>query len=331
MKKDFYMPRRVEIDQSTLTDDYGKFIVQPLERGFGVTLGNALRRVLLSSIKGTAIQSIRIDGVYHEFSTIPGVVEDVTEIVLNLKEVCFKLHDSDSKKITVDRQGSCELRAKDLEVDPSIEVLNPDLHLATLGEDAHFRAEIVLGTGRGYVPCEENKLSDRPIGTIAIDCVFSPVRKVNYKVENTRVEQKTDYEKLTLEVWTNKVVSPQDAVSAAARILRDHLKLFVDFKEQPQEAGEEIDREKIRLRKLLQMPVDELELSMRSSNCLRAAEIKTLGDLVQKTESEMLKYRNFGKKSLSELQNVLAKFGLSFGMNLAELGIEKEEETDATS
>ncbi|OPX30916.1 MAG: DNA-directed RNA polymerase subunit alpha [Candidatus Latescibacteria bacterium 4484_181] len=325
------MPRRVEIDQSTLTDDYGKFIVQPLERGFGVTLGNALRRVLLSSIKGTAIQSIRIDGVYHEFSTIPGVVEDVTEIVLNLKEVCFKLHDSDSKKITVDRQGSCELRAKDLEVDPSIEVLNPDLHLATLGEDAHFRAEIVLGTGRGYVPCEENKLSDRPIGTIAIDCVFSPVRKVNYKVENTRVEQKTDYEKLTLEVWTNKVVSPQDAVSAAARILRDHLKLFVDFKEQPQEAGEEIDREKIRLRKLLQMPVDELELSMRSSNCLRAAEIKTLGDLVQKTESEMLKYRNFGKKSLSELQNVLAKFGLSFGMNLAELGIEKEEETDATS
>ncbi|HDN67490.1 MAG TPA: DNA-directed RNA polymerase subunit alpha, partial [Firmicutes bacterium] len=249
MKKDFYMPRRVEIDQSTLTDDYGKFIVQPLERGFGVTLGNALRRVLLSSIKGTAIQSIRIDGVYHEFSTIPGVVEDVTEIVLNLKEVCFKLHDSDSKKITVDRQGSCELRAKDLEVDPSIEVLNPDLHLATLGEDAHFRAEIVLGTGRGYVPCEENKLSDRPIGTIAIDCVFSPVRKVNYKVENTRVEQKTDYEKLTLEVWTNKVVSPQDAVSAAARILRDHLKLFVDFKEQPQEAGEEIDREKIRLRK----------------------------------------------------------------------------------
>ncbi|MCD6168952.1 MAG: DNA-directed RNA polymerase subunit alpha [Candidatus Latescibacteria bacterium] len=331
MKKDFYMPRRVEIDQSTLTDDYGKFIVQPLERGFGVTLGNALRRVLLSSIKGTAIQSIRIDGVYHEFSTIPGVVEDVTEIVLNLKEVCFKLHDSDSKKITVDRQGSCELRAKDLEVDPSIEVLNPDLHLATLGEDAHFRAEIVLGTGRGYVPCEENKLSDRPIGTIAIDSVFSPVRKVNYKVENTRVEQKTDYEKLTLEVWTNKVVSPQDAVSAAARILRDHLKLFVDFKEEPREAGEEIDQEKIRLRKLLQMPVDELELSMRSSNCLRAAEIKTLGDLVQKTESEMLKYRNFGKKSLSELQNVLAKFGLCFGMNLAELGIEKEEETDATS
>ncbi len=331
MKRDFHMPRWVEIDQSTLTEDYGKFIVQPLEPGFGVTLGNALRRVLLSSIKGAAIQSIKIDGVYHEFSTIPGVVEDVTEIVLNLKEICLRLHDTDSKKIIVEKQGSCELMSKDLEVEPSIEVLNPELHIATLGEDAHLRAEIVLTTGRGYVSCEENKLPNQPIGTIAIDSIFSPVRKVNYRVENTRIEQKIDYEKLTLEVWTNKVINPQDSVSVAARILRDHLKLFVDFEEEPQEPEEEIDQEKIRLKKLLQMPVDELELSVRSSNCLRAAEITTLGDLVQKTESEMLKYRNFGKKSLSELQNVLERFGICFGMNLAELEMEKEEETDATS
>jgi len=333
MKRDFKMPKCAEIDRSNLTDSYGKFIVQPLERGFGTTLGNALRRVLLSSIDGAAIQSIKIDGVHHEFSTIPGVVEDVSEIVLNLKEVCVRLHGDGPRTIVVEKHGRAEWVAGDLEVDPRVEILNSEHHIATLDEGGHIRAAITITKGWGYVPWEENRLADQPVDTIVLDSVFSPVRKVNYKTENTRVGQRTDYEKLTLEVWTNRTVRPEDAVARAAKLLKDHLDLFITFEKAPAEPEvEKVDQEEDRLRKLLETPVDELELSVRSSNCLDAAGIKTLGELVQKTESEMLKYRNFGRKSLSELQNVLAKYGLHFGMDVSKVGGKSlKEKTDAAS
>lgn len=317
-RKDFCMPRSVEVDEATFSETHGTFIVQPLERGFGTTLGNALRRALLSSVKGAAIRSIRIDGVQHEFSTLPGVVEDVPEIVLNLKEVCLRLYSEEDKTIVVEKRGKGEWIARDLEVDAEVEVLNPDLHIAALEEDADIRAELRIGHGRGYIPAEENKEPDQPLGTIAIDSIFSPIRKVNYYTENTRVGQRTDYEKLTIETWTNGAIRPDEALASAAELLVDHLRLLYSPEEEPaMEEKEEVDHEAERITQLLRMSVEELELSVRSSNCLRAAGIKTLADLVQKTEQEMLKYRNFGRKSLSELTGILDNLGLFFGMDVA--------------
>ncbi|OPX24571.1 MAG: DNA-directed RNA polymerase subunit alpha [Candidatus Latescibacterota bacterium] len=326
--KNFCMPKFVEVDDVTLSDTYGKFIVQPLERGFGTTLGNALRRVLLSSVEGTAIRAIKIEGVHHEFSTIPGVVEDVSEIILNLKEVCLKLHTDGDKTFFVEKEGAGELTAGALQVDSEIEILNPDLHIATFNEGARFRAEILVGYGHGYVMSEDNKLPDQPIDWIAMDSIFSPVRKVSYAFENMRVGERTDYDKLTMEVWTNGTIRPDDAVAFSAKLLIDHLRHFINFEEEPEDIEEEeVDHESERIKALLKMNVEELELSVRSSNCLKAAGIQLLKDLVQKTESEMLKYRNFGRKSLSELSGILGELGLSFGMDVMPyLGEKKKQE-----
>ena len=312
------MPKGVELDEETGTKEYGKFVIEPLERGFGVTLGNALRRILLSALQGAAVTAIRIEGVMHEFGTIPGVVEDVTEIILNFKELRLKLHADRSKMIELDVNKSGAVTAGDIHTDADIEILNPDLHLFTLTTDNRVRMEIDIGCGRGYVTNEQNKRPDQPLGTIPLDSIFTPVIKVDYRVENTRVGRRTDYDKLILDIWTDSSLSPQNALSFAAKILKDHLQMFITFEKEPEMAPEEeIDEETIRIRNLFKMKVDELELSVRSSNCLKAAEIKTLKDLVQKTEADMLKYRNFGRKSLSELQSILEKLGLSFGMDVS--------------
>ena len=318
--KSLHMPRAVQIDEATLTDTYGKFVLQPLERGFGITIGNALRRVLLSSIHGAAIKSIKIEGIYHEFSTVPGVVEDVPEIVLNLKEVCLRFHSEEERTLHVERRGPGELKAGDLQVDAQVEIVNPDLHIATLDEGGVLKIEVVAGGGRGYVFSEENKRPDQPIGVIPIDSIFSPIRKVHYEIENARVGRRTDYDRMTLEVWTNGAMKPEDALSFAAKILKDHLELFIHFEDDGVEdvREEEVDQESQRIGNLLKMPVEELELSVRSANCLRAAGILNLEDLVQKTEPEMLKYRNFGRKSLNELTAILNSLGLSFGMDIGQ-------------
>jgi DNA-directed RNA polymerase subunit alpha len=311
------MPKQLVPDSGN-SDRYGKFTFDPLERGFGVTLGNALRRVLLSSLQGAAITAVRMDGVLHEFSTLPGVIEDVTEIVLNLKQVRLKLHGDGPKKGVFEMRGKGEVRAGDLQVDAEVLVLNPDLHVATLNRDGDLRMEVEINGGRGYVSADQHSQTDRPIGVIPIDSLFSPVTKVNYLVEATRLGQRIDFDKLTLEVWTDGSILPQDAVAMAAKVLRDHFTPFIHFEEEPeQEVEEQVDEEVVRVRKLLDKSVEELELSVRSSNCLRAAEIKTIGDLVQKGEPEMLKYRNFGRKSLKEIQDILGEMGLHFGMDIS--------------
>ena len=316
--KNLQMPRSVQIDEESLTSSYGMFTVQPLERGFGTTIGNALRRLLLSSIEGAAVKAIRVEGVQHEFSVVQGVVEDMTEIVLNLKEVNLRMHSDEDKLIRIDNVGPGALTAKELEVDADIEIMNPDQHIASLDKDGHLEMEITVGNGRGYVLAEENKVADPATDTILLDSAFSPIRKVHYEVGNARVGQQTDYDKLTLTVWTNGAVRPDDAVSYAAKILKDHLELFIHFEEEPEEEDEEIiDEDTQRVATLLQMPVEELELSVRSANCLKAANILTLEDLVQKTETEMLKFRNFGRKSLNELTAILEGVDLQFGMDLA--------------
>jgi DNA-directed RNA polymerase subunit alpha len=316
--KSIQMPKEIITEEGTSTARYSKFIIQPLERGFGTTLGNALRRVLLSSIQGAAPVSMRISGVLHEFSTIPGIYEDVTEIVLNVKKLRFKLLGDEPKTLVLESKKRGELKAKDLQIDSQVEILNPDLHIANLTESADFRMEIDIGWGRGYVASEQNKREDAPVGTIFLDSMFSPVTKVNFNVENTRVGQRTDYDRLFLEIWTDGTITPEDALCFAAKLLKDHLQLFIKMEERLEIAEEEkVDEETLRIRNLLKMRVDELELSVRSSNCLRAADIQTLADLVQKTESEMLKYRNFGRKSLTELNGILNELGLSFGMDIS--------------
>ncbi|MCY3684359.1 MAG: DNA-directed RNA polymerase subunit alpha [Gemmatimonadetes bacterium] len=316
--KNFQMPRFVQIDEESLSDNYGLFSVQPLERGFGATIGNALRRVLLSSIEGAAIKAVKIEGIQHEFTVVEGVVEDVTEIVLNLKEVCLRVHTDEDKLLYVKKEGPGELKAGDLQVDADVEVLNPDLHIATLDKDGVLDIEVTVGKGRGYVLAEANKQIDQPMGTIVLDAAFSPIRKVHYEIDNARVGQQTDYDKLSLAVWTNSVVRPDDAVAHAARILKNHLELFINFEEEPEEELEEVvDEETRRIATLLKMPVDELELSVRSANCLKAANIITLEDLVQKTENEMLKFRNFGRKSLNELTAILENLGIAFGIDVS--------------
>jgi DNA-directed RNA polymerase subunit alpha len=315
--KNLTMPKQLVPDPEN-NDGYGKFVIEPLERGFGVTLGNALRRVLLSSLQGAAITAVRIDGVLHEFSTLPGVIEDVTEIILNLKQVRLKLHGDGPKKGTFEIRGKGEVRAGDLQVDPEVEILNPDLHIATLNLDGDLRMEVEINGGRGYVSADQHSQADRPIGVIPIDSLFSPVTKVNYNVETTRLGQRIDYDKLGIEVWTDRSILPSDAVAVAAKILRDHFSLFIHFEEPiEEEVEEEVDHDLMKVRRLLDKSVEELELSVRSSNCLRAAEIKSIGDLVQKTEPEMLKYRNFGRKSLKEIQDILGEMGLSFGMDIS--------------
>ena len=312
------MPERIELDESTYTNTYGRFIVQPLERGFGVTIGNALRRVLLSSLPGSAITMIRINGVVQEFSTIPGIVEDVSEVVLNLKKVQLKLIVKKPEKVSLQLKGPMELKAGEIEkASADFEILNPDHHIATLNEDADIQIEFRISKGRGYVPAEENRLPDQPIGVIPIDAIFSPVINVSYHVEETRVGQRTDYEKLILEVKTNGSLTPDDALTFAGRILRDHIQLFINYEIEPEEEMPlEVDEDALRIKKLLKMSVDELELSVRASNCLRAANIETIADLVKRDEPEMLKFRNFGRKSLNELSKVLEMLGLTFGMDV---------------
>lgn len=312
------MPQSIEIDDSSYSNTHGKFTLQPLERGFGVTIGNSLRRILLSSLPGAAISMIRVDNVLHEFSTIPGVVEDVTDMILNLKEVRLKLLIKRPEKVVVSLKGPGEFKAGDIQNGTTeFEILNPEKHIATLNKDAKFDLELRISGGHGYVPSEQNKLPDQPIGAIPIDSIYTPIRKVTYHIENTRLGDRTDYEKLTLEVETDGSVTPDDALTYAAKILKDHIQLFINFDIEPEEEEPvEVDEEVLKVRKLLKMPVDELELSVRSYNCLMAANIKTIGDLVKRDEPEMLKFRNFGRKSLQELTKILDEKGLQFGMDM---------------
>ena len=314
------MPEKVIIEETSYTDTFGRFIVQPLERGYGVTIGNAMRRVLISSLPGTAIVAIKVNDVPHEFSTIKGIVEDVSEMILNLKEVRFKDITRKSTKIELNLKGPQEFTAKDIQNATSeFEILNPDLHIATLNKDVVLNLELRLGTGIGYVPSEENKKYELPLNFIPIDSIFSPIINVNFTIENTRVGQRTDYEKLLLEINTDGSITPEEAVIMSSRILREHLQLFLDLKPDMQETEtveEEKNEEFEMIRKVLIMPVDELDLSVRSQNCLRSANIRTIGDLVSKNESEMLHYRNFGRKSLAELGELIESFGLSFGMDI---------------
>ncbi len=315
----FKIPENIDVDKNSLSNSYGKFTFTPLERGYGVTIGHALKRVLLSSIQGAAIYSIKIDGVLHEFSTIPGVKEDVARIILNLKQVKLRLNDGRTSKVTVNLQGSGAFTAKDIQdaSNGEIEVYNPDFVIATLNEDAEFSIELNVKLGRGYVPSEENKEQDDSIGTIAIDSIFSPIVNVNYDIQNTRVGDRTDYEKLTLEVTTDSSVTPEEAITYAGKILQDHINCFIRFEvKSDEEDFVDENPDLVKKRNLLLLPIDELELSVRSYNCLSDAKVKTIGDLVRKKESEMLKFRNFGKKSLGELNKVLKEKGLEFGMNV---------------
>jgi DNA-directed RNA polymerase subunit alpha len=317
--KGFQKPKRLEVDRESQTDQYGRFYAQPFERGFATTVGNALRRVLLSSIEGTAITAIRVEGVLHEFSPIPGAMEDTTDLILNLKRVPLKMHVEHQKTLILKTSEPGEVRAKHITPDADIEILDPDAYVATLGQGSTLSVEMRVKQGRGYVSADKNFDEDLSIGWIPLDSVHSPIKKVNYFVENARVGQATDYEKLTLEVWTNGAVTPRDAVGLAAKLLRDHLSIFVNVEddESSDEAPVEIsDQDREMYMDKLNKSVDELELSVRSYNCLKNANIRTIGELVQKTESEMLKTKNFGRKSLNEIKEILAGMGLSLGMKL---------------
>ncbi len=313
--KTFEMPKRLECDSATLTPTYGKFVAEPFERGFGTTIGNSLRRILLSSIEGSAVANIRIEGALHEFSSLDGVLEDVPQIVLSIKKLILLYHGKGPKKITIDVKRKGPVTAKDILADETVEVINPDMHIATLTKDVRFFMEMEVARGRGYVPAERNKQEDSPIGVIPIDSAFSPVSKVNYYVEETRVGQMTDYDRLILEVWTNGAITPEDAMLYASNILQRHLDIFVNYGEIPEEEEEEEGEDKEFL-EMINKPMSELELSVRSANCLSAASIRTIGDLVRKTESQMLKYKNFGKKSLAEIQGILTSMGLTLGMDV---------------
>jgi len=326
--KDLIRPKRLEVEKETLTPFYGKFTAEPFERGLGITIGNSLRRLLLSSLQGAAITSVKIDGVLHEFSTIPGTKEDITEIILNLKEVRLKLHTEGPKTIRVKAEGSKVLKAGDILTGDAVEILNPDHYLATLSRDGKLSMEMVVKMGRGYVPAERNKEENQPIGTIPMDAIFSPIKKVNYTVTNARVGQITDYDKLTLEVWTDGSLNPEEAVAHSAKILKDQLSIFITFEEEEETeiSYSEGEEEKEGFNENLLRSVDELELSVRSANCLKHANIKLIGDLVQKTEAEILATKNFGRKSLNEIKDILAEMGLSLGMKLDNWPPKKSEE-----
>jgi DNA-directed RNA polymerase subunit alpha len=314
---DFQKPKKLDYDPETLTPNYGRFIAQPFERGFGTTIGNALRRVLLSSIEGAAISAIRVEGVLHEFSSLQGVVEDMTDVVLNLKQVPFKMHGEGPKTLYLEKKGPGVVTAADFEEDSDIEILDPTAHIATLSKEGTLKLEARLKRGRGYQVADRNADGDLPLGYIPIDSIHSPVRRVNYHVEGARVGQMTDYDKLVLEVWTNGAVSPQEAVSLAAELLGDHLRIFSAFETKGEGVAEEHAAPEVdpRMAEMLAKPIEELDLSVRSANCLKNANIRTLGDLVQRTEREMLSTKNFGRKSLDEIKDVLASLGLSFGMS----------------
>ena len=314
--RDLIRPKRLVVDRETLTPSYGRFFAEPLERGFGITIGNSLRRVLLSALQGAAVTSVRIEGALHEFTSIPGITEDVADIILNIKDVLIKMDTFDQKTLRLDKKGPSLVRAADIEVPDGVRILNPDLVVATVGEDGHLKMEMTCRKGRGYVQAEGNKSANMPIDAIPIDAIFSPVKKVNYHVTNARVGQRTDYDRLALEVWTDGSVSPEDAVAFAAKIIKDQLSIFINFEEdqEPEIIVEPEPQEKFN--ENLLRTVDELELSVRSANCLANANIKYIGDLVQKTESEMLKTKNFGRKSLKEIKEILAEMGLSLGMKL---------------
>ena len=323
--KELIQPRGLDLDTESLTPTYGKFEAKPLERGFGTTMGNGLRRILLSSLQGAAITNIKIQGVQHEFSTMKGSSEDVTEIILNLKGVLLRCYSRGPETITIDAVGPCEVKAKDIVVNENVEVLNPEHHIASLSEDGKLNVELTVKMGNGYVPAERNKDEDHAIGTIPMDAVFSPIKKVNYVVSQARVGQRTDYDKLVLEVWTNGSVKPEDAVAYSAKILKEQLQIFINFDETeepvavPIEAAEK--EETNRINENLLRKVDELELSVRSANCLQNAAIKYIGELVQKSENEMLKTKNFGRKSLNEIKEILAEMSLGLGMKLDDLAL----------
>ena len=309
---DFEKPKLECVEMS---ENYGRFVVEPLERGFGMTLGNSMRRVLLNSLPGVAATSIRIDGVLHEFSTIEGVKEDVTEIVLNLKGLICKLHSQGPKKVIIDAAGECEVTAGDILPDSDVEIINPELHLATLDENGKLHMEIMLDHGRGYVVADRNKRPDMPIGEIAVDSIYTPITKVNFTVDNTRVGQITDYDKLTLEIWTNGSIKPDEAASYAAKILTEHLMLFINLTDRIQGVEIMVEKEESKKEKILEMNIEDLDLSVRSYNCLKRAGINTVEELVQRDEDEMMKVRNLGRKSLEEVQQKLAQLGLTLRSN----------------
>ncbi len=326
--RDFQMPKRLDCDEATYTNHYGRFVAEPFERGYGVTLGNALRRILLSSIEGSAVTSIHIEGVDHEFSTIPGVFESVTEIILNIKGVVLRSHSRVAKTIYIKADKKGEIRAKNIICDETVEIVNPDHLIATLTQDIAFNVELEVGKGRGYVPAELNKKDTLAVGAIAIDSIFTPIVKVNYLVENTRVGQRTDYDRLILEIETNGAISPKEALLYAANIQQRHLDVFVSYGQLPEEEveEEEISAEEEAIYEKLRLPVSELELSVRSANCLKDANIRTIADLVKKAESELLGFRNFGKKSLTEINELLVVMGLHLGMKVDPKKLKKVEQ-----
>lgn len=315
--RDLIRPKRLQVEADTLSDTYGKFFAEPFERGFGTTMGNSLRRILLSSLQGAAITSLKIKGVLHEFSAIPGVTEDVTDIILNLKGVRLRMHGTEARTIRVIHNGEGSVRAGDIITDPNIEILNPDHHIATCSKDANLEMEMVVRLGKGYVPADRNRDEKASVGTIPIDSIYSPIQKVNFTVTNARVAQITDYDKLTLEVWTDGSVKPDDAVAFAAKILKEQLAIFINFDEESEPVEEiEVEEDQDRINENLYRSVDELELSVRSANCLKNAGIKLIGELVSKSEAEMLKTQNFGRKSLNEIKDILHEMGLTLGMKL---------------
>ncbi len=314
----FEMPKRIVKDESDATPTFARFVAEPFETGYGRTIGNSLRRVLLSSLEGAAISTLRLDGALHEFCSLPGMVEDVTEVILNLKKVIFKSYSREARRVKINVKGPCEVTARDIQTDGMLDVLNPDHHICTLDRDGQFNAELEVRIGRGYCPADWNKKDDQEIGLIPVDSLFSPVRRVAYKVENARVGRRTDYDKLILEIWTDGRVTPDDALTMSASILRHHLDVFVSYDRdlvEFEENEKQVDAEREDLRRKLNMSVNEIELSVRAANCLNNANITTVGELAQKTEAEMLKYRNFGKKSLNEIKAKLTDLGLSLGMS----------------
>lgn len=315
--KSLVKPERLDCDRESLTEFYGKFVAEPFERGFAITIGNSLRRILLSSIQAAAVTAVRINGAVHEYDSLSGIVEDTTDIVLNMKQLKVKLHDDGPKIIRLNITGEREVTAADIETDESVEIINKELHIATLNDrDATLEMEIEINSGRGYVDAARNRREDHPVGTIPIDSIFTPVMKVKIDSENTRVGQMTDYDKLICEIWTDGRIRPDDALAHAAKILKDHMPIFINFEEEPVEEVEEVDEEKEKLIELMSRSVEEMELSVRSSNCLKTANIKTIGELVSKSENEMLRYRNFGRKSLNEIKEILTEMGLGLGMDI---------------
>lgn len=304
---EFEKPNITKVDEST---NYGKFVVEPLERGYGTTLGNSLRRILLSSLPGAAISSIQIDGVLHEFSTIDGVLEDVTQIILNIKKLALKMNTDEDKNIEIDVNGPAKVTAADIVADPDVEVLNPEQYICTVADGGHFHVRMTVKKGRGYVAADQNKSDDMPIGVLPIDSIFTPISRVNYQVESTRVGRRNDFDKLTLDVWTNGSISPREAISLAAKILTEHLDIFVNLTDEAKNAEIMVEKEETHKEKMLEMTIEELDLSVRSYNCLKRAGINTVQELTNKTEANMMKVRNLGRKSLEEVKNKLADLGL---------------------